>query len=276
MKKFTAYENSTLKDFTDATYPQGSFAFNALIKKGDIRVNGVKVRANLLLKAGDEVVYYTTPSQESKLSHTVIYEDENLIVADKFSGVSSEGLFSELSLQGDYYPVHRLDRNTCGLIVIAKTEAAQGELIEAFKNRAVEKTYLCFAQNAFKRQSEILTAYLKKDERAGEVKIYPSPGKDRVKIVTEYAVLKTFGDYSLVKVILHTGKTHQIRAHLSYIGCPVLGDNKYGNSELNKKYHAARQILVAHGLRFSLSGRLDYLNEKNFTSEQFPQLPQLP
>ena len=273
MKKFNVLTDTNLKDFTDATYPQGSFVFNALLKKGDIRVNGARQHKNCTLKAGDEVVYYTTPAQEDKPSHTVVYEDENILIADKFDGVSSEGLFSELAAKGGYYPVHRLDRNTCGLIVLAKSSRAEEELISAFRERTVEKIYLCFAQNNFKAQSATLTAYISKDAASGTVRVYNSPAEGRVKIVTEYSVQKSFGDYALVKVTLHTGKTHQIRAHLSSIGCPVLGDGKYGNAALNKKYRATRQILVARSLTFHLTGALAYLNGKQFTSSFFPTLP---
>ncbi len=265
MKKFTVNENSTLKDFTDATYPQGSFAYNALIKKGDIRVNGVKQRANCAVSAGDEVVYYTTPAQEAKPSHTLVYEDENVYIADKLSGVSSEALFCELKEKG-CLPVHRLDRNTCGLIVLAKSEAAQTELLTAFKERAVEKVYLCLAKNAFKAESGVLTAYASKNADSGTVRVYDKPAEGRVKMVTEYELQKTYGDYAFVKVTLHTGKTHQIRAHLAHIGCPVLGDTKYGDFTLNKKYGLTRQVLIAHRLLFNLNGDLSYLNGKIFTS----------
>ncbi len=271
MKKFTVTTDTNLKDFTDATYPQGSFVLGVLLRKGDVRVNGIKQRKNRPLKAGDEVTYYTTPAQEDKPSHTVVYEDENILVADKLDGVSSEGLFSELG--GAYYPVHRLDRNTCGLIVLAKSGRAQEGLISAFKERSVEKIYLCFARNNFKAQSATLTSYMSKDAASGTVRVFNSPAADRVKIITEYEVLKSFGDYALVKVTLHTGKTHQIRAHLASIGCPVLGDGKYGNAALNKKYKATRQILVARSLTFHLTGELAYLNDKQFTSNFFPSLP---
>ena len=273
MKTFFVKENSTLKEFTDNTYPQGSFAFNALIKRGDIRVNGVKQRADCKVSLGDEVVYYTTPTQEAKLSHTAIYEDENVFVADKYSGVTSEALFCELDGRGISYPVHRLDRNTSGLIVIAKTECAQQELVEAFKNRSVEKVYLCLAKNAFKKKAESLCAYLKKDSSNGKVRIYPTAKEGGAKILTDYEVVKSFGDYALVKVILHTGKTHQIRAHLAYIGCPVLGDTKYGDFALNKKYNVVRQILVAKYLKFNLEGELSYLNEIKLESSFTPRLP---
>lgn len=272
MKKFTVTENSTLRDFTDSTFPQGSFFFNALIKKGDIRVNGVKQRANCAVAAGDEVVYYTTPAQEEKPSHTPVYEDENIYIADKLQGVSSEALFCELESRG-CLPVHRLDRNTCGLIVLAKTGQAQAELLEAFKECGVEKIYLCFAKNAFRAESGVLTAYASKDAESGRVRVYDRPADGRVKMVTEYAVQKAYGDYALVKVTLHTGKTHQIRAHLAHIGCPVLGDTKYGDGVLNKKYRATRQILVAKSLCLHSRGVLGYLDGKTFTSSFYPTLP---
>lgn len=273
MKKFTVNENCSLKDFTDATYPQGSFAYSRLLKRGDIKVNGVKVRANTALAAGDEVIFYTTPQEEGKPSHTVIYEDENILVVDKLGGVSSEALFCELKACGNYYPVHRLDRNTVGLLLLAKSVESEQALIAAFKERTVDKVYLCLCKNGFKEGKGVLTAYLKKNAEAGKVRVYATPAQDRVKIVTEYEVVKSYGDYCLVKVILHTGKTHQIRAHLAFIGCPVLGDEKYGDFALNKKYCATRQILVAKSLSFNLTGALSYLNEKQFTSNFFPCLP---
>lgn len=272
MKKFTVTQNQTLKAFTDSVYPQGSFAFTALLKKGDIRVNGVKQRADCPVFTGDEVVYYTTSAQEQKSSHLTVYEDENILVADKLSGVSSEGLFFELKEKAPY-PVHRLDRNTSGLIVIAKKASVQEKLVQAFKERDVEKTYLCLAKNAFKKDRAQLISYLSKDEKSSQVRIYPTQGSGRVQILTDYEVVKTYGDYALVKVILHTGKTHQIRAHLSFIGCPVLGDTKYGDFALNKKYSATRQILVAKYLKFNLSGELAYLNEIRLESSFMPELP---
>lgn len=270
MKKFTVKENSTLKDFTNATYPQGGFYFDSLIKKGDIRVNGVKMRADCAVSAGDEVVYYTTPAQEDKPSHKTVYEDENILIADKFSGVSSEALFCELEEKG-CLPVHRLDRNTCGLIVLAKTQAAQEKLAAAFKERAVEKKYLCLAKNAFKSDRALITAYLKKNSDAGTVRVYAQPADGRVKIITEYEVVKKLGDIALVEVSLHTGKTHQIRAHLAHIGCPVLGDTKYGDFALNKKYGLTRQVLIARKLKFKLKGELAYLNGKTFESGFSPE-----
>ncbi len=271
MKLFTVAQSCKLKEFTDFNYPQGAFRLNVLIKKRDIKVNGVRVGQNIALNAGDEVIYYTTPVQEAKPSHFTVYEDANILVADKLSGVTSEGLLSELCGNGDYRAVHRLDRNTQGLIVFAKTAQAEAELLSAFKERRVQKTYLALCKNSFKERHAVLTAYLVKDEKNSLVHIYGTERKGAVKIITEYTVLENRGDIALVEIALHTGKTHQIRAHTAYIGCSVLGDNKYGDSELNKKYKLARQCLVAKRLVLTSDGTLKYLCGKAFESRFLPE-----
>lgn len=267
MKSFVCKQPQSLRDFTDCTYPQGSFCFARLLRERDIKVNGVRVGKNVELKAGDEVIYYTSAAQEGAPSHTVVYEDENLLAADKFSGVSTEGLCAELNTYGVFYPVHRLDRNTCGLIIFAKDEFAQTQLVKAFKERRVNKTYLAVCKNNFKRPSATLTAYIKKDVKSARVSVYAAPAAGLSKIVTEYRVLAEKGELALAEITLHTGKTHQIRAHMAHIGCPVLGDNKYGDETLNKKYKMARQCLASKRIKFTgLTGGLSYLNGKEFES----------
>ena len=266
MKTFYVTEDTNLKDFTDSVYPQGSFCLAALLREKDIKVNGIRVSKNVPLNSGDEVVYYTTKKQEQKPSHTVVYEDENIYLADKPSGVSSEGLYSELKGRGEFYAVHRLDRNTQGLIVFAKNKSAENELLSAFKERSIQKTYLAICKNSFRKNEATFTAYLSKDEKRGEVKIFSSPQNGAVEIVTEYSLLKEMGDIALVRIFLHTGRTHQIRAHMSFLGCPVLGDEKYGDNNLNKKYAAKRQRLIAKYLTFNGLNTLSYLNGKTFES----------
>lgn len=261
MKIFTCTQPHTLRDFTDANFPQGSFCFTQLLRAKDIKVNGARVSKNVALHAGDEVVYYTTEKQESMSTHCKVYEDGNIYIADKLSGVSSEGLCAELNTYGTFYPVHRLDRNTCGLIVYAKTKEAESLLIKVFKERGVQKTYSAICKNVFKSAGQTLTAYLIKDEKSALAKVYSRPHAGARKIITEYKVEEKAEDIALVSVVLHTGRTHQIRAHMAHIGCPVLGDNKYGDEELNKKYSVTRQCLLARRIAFSaLSGGLAYLN----------------
>lgn len=266
MKKFTVTTPANLKEFTDATYPQGSFCFAALLRERDIKVNGVRVGRDTPLKAGDEVAYYTTPRQESLKSHNVVYEDGNVLIADKLDGVETTALLCELRAGGEFYAVHRLDRNTKGLIVFAKNKGAEEELLAAFKERRVEKTYLALCKNNFKKDTAVLTAYLKKNAEDACVQVSDREAAGSVKIVTEYRVLEKRGDIALVEVTLHTGKTHQIRAHTAHIGCPVLGDNKYGDGALNKKYGVKRQCLVSYRLCFKTGGALEYLNGKEFLS----------
>lgn len=266
MKIYTVQNETNLKEFTDATYPQGSFCLNALLKNRDVKVNGTRVGKNVLLNAGDEVIYYTSPKQEALLSHNALYEDENVLIADKYSGVETAGLLSELKRSGEFYAVHRLDRNTQGLIVFAKNKRAEEELLTAFKERKIEKRYLALCKNNFKKDKDVLTAYLIKDEKSSFVKVQDKPFYGAVKIITEYSLIARRGDVALVEITLHTGKTHQIRAHTAHIGCPVLGDEKYGDRELNKKYGAKRQRLVSKRLVFNLDGDLKYLNGKVFQS----------
>ena len=108
----------------------------------------------------------------------------------------------------------------------------------------------------------MLIAYLKKDAEKSLVKVFDKPVAGAEKIITEYKILRAEEGLTLAEITLHTGKTHQIRAHLAHIGCPIVGDMKYGNSSRNKELKVARQCLVAKYLRFCLAGKLAYLNEK--------------
>ncbi len=266
MQKFTVQKKQNLRDFTDEHYPQGSFALSRLLRCGDVRVNGVRVGKNVPLAPGDEVVYYTTVKEEERVFYREIYRDENVLVADKFAGVNSEALAEHLFRLCGARFLHRLDRNTCGVMCFALTAAAERQLLDAFRERRAEKVYEAICFHPFRRQSAVCSAYLLKDERAARVKIFSQPVAGAEKILTEYRVLEDYGEYSLVEVRLHSGKTHQIRAHLAYLGNPVAGDEKYGDEVLNAKYHVRRQILVAKSLSFTLQGSLSYLSGRKFVS----------
>lgn len=266
MKKFTVNEEGSLKNFTDNVYAQASFCFRTLLKEREIRVNGIKTGENILLKAGDEVQYFLTPQQEKKTAFTVLYEDENVTVVDKESGVNSEAVFAALCERGETYFIHRLDRNTAGVMAFAKTPPAETELKDAFRDRRAEKTYLAVAVGKMPKKHAVEEAYLYKDEARSQVFVSREPRGE--KIVTEYEVIEEGARTSLLKITLHTGKTHQIRAHLAFLKHPVAGDEKYGDGAFNRKIHATRQLLVAKRLSFRFTGGLSYLNGRAFVSKK--------
>lgn len=274
MLQLISEKEQSLKKFTENNYAQASFFWNTLIKKNGIRVNGKHVNTDVKLKVGDAVAYYLSEKQAEKFAFHTIYTDANIWIIEKESGVNSEAVYAALLRERECYFIHRLDRNTKGLMVFALTAAAEKELMAAFKEKRVEKRYqaLCFGE--FSTEKGVLTAYLKKDSEKALVKIFDKPTVGAEKIVTEYQVLERNEDgLTLAEILLHTGKTHQIRAHLAHIGCPIVGDMKYGNSVQNKARKVSRQCLVAKSLRFHLNGELAYLNGKEFFSRFTPALP---
>ena len=268
MIEYVCDQAQTLKEFTDNTCAQASFAWQYLLKNKEIKVNGKKVCENVRLNAGDKVQYYLTKKQEEKQAFFIVYEDEQVLIIDKESGVNSEAVFAQLNKNegGRCAFIHRLDRNTRGLMVFAKTQAAEKELLLAFKEKRVEKRYHALCLGSISTPSAVLVGYLQKDEKNALVKVFDREKKGAEKIITEYWLIEKIENLNKLEVCLHTGKTHQIRAHLAHIGCPILGDMKYGNEEENKKRGIARQALVAKYLSFSCGGVLAYLSGKTFTS----------
>ena len=268
MLQLISDKTQSLKEFTENNYAQAAFFWHQLLKTKDIKVNGKRVSGDTTVYKGDIVCYYLTPKQAEKPAFFTVYEDENLHIVDKESGVNSEAVFAALAREGERYFIHRLDRNTKGLLAFAKNEKMEKALLSAFKDRFAEKKYHALCFGSFEKEAEILTAYLKKDAGKALVRVYDKPINGAEKIVTEYRVLQRMENGTTkVEVVLHTGKTHQIRAHLAYIGCPVVGDMKYGDTARNKELNAARQMLVSKHLRFTFNGEFAYLNDKEWTSQ---------
>ncbi len=257
----------SLKEFTENNYAQAAFFWNILLKNKEIKVNGKRVGGDCPVCVGDKISYYLTAKQAEKPAFYTVYEDENILVVDKESGVNSEAVFAALKREKECYFLHRLDRNTKGLLVFARNIKSENALLQAFKDRGVEKRYHALCFGVFPKQSDVLTAYLKKDAEKALVRIYDKPINGGEKIITEYKVLEGLENSTKVEVTLHTGKTHQIRAHLAHIGCPIVGDMKYGNSAENKAKNLSRQCLVAKRLRIVSAKGLEYLQNKEFTSQ---------
>lgn len=266
MLELISEKKQSLKEFTENNYAQASFFWNALLKGKEIKVNGVRVNKDIQLDAGDVVQYYLTPKQAAKEAYFIRYSDENITVVDKASGVNSEAVYAALARTGEYYFIHRLDRNTCGLLLFARNPKTEQALLLAFREKRVEKIYhaLCFGVPP--KSAEVLTAYLKKDADKALARVTDKPVSGSEPIVTEYRVIERMEECTKLEITLHTGKTHQIRAHLAHIGCPIVGDMKYGDNAKNKARNATRQRLVAKLLRLHVTGELSYLNEKEWQS----------
>lgn len=236
-----------------------------LIRERDIKVNGVRVKEDVTVGLGDDVVVYDRINEYPEIK--VVYEDTQILVIDKPSCVLSETVFERLKAKyGKLYFIHRLDRNTSGIMIFAKTEISEKELLNGFKTRAFTKKYLAEVFGVPKKKEAVLCAFLKKNKDESIVKIYDKRTDGAVPIKTGYKVLEIGVDTSFLEVTLFTGKTHQIRAHLAHIGHFIVGDGKYGDNAFNKSKGKSRQVLKAYSLtlNFNIDSPLYYLNGKVF------------
>lgn len=196
-----------------------------------------------------------------------VYTDNDVIVADKNAGVEVEtDLLPALqSIFQTVYPVHRLDANTEGLVIFARNEAAEKTLLEAFRAHAeTTKIYRAILCHTPSRQEGILENWLVKDADDAFVRAVPEGTPGAVKAKLSYRVLNSDESLSLVEIRLFTGRTHQIRVQFASIGCPVLGDDKYGDRDINKRFKCRHQQLLAAELT---------VTEKTFYSQRTLALP---
>jgi len=258
-----------------------------LIGDSHITVNGQSARASLKLSVGDKVMVTIPPKPHSPLSPeeiplNILYEDDDLLVVDKPAGLTvhpAPGHPGHTLVNAilAHYPhladisdslrpgiVHRLDKDTSGLMLVAKNRVAQANLAGQFKARSIVKAYLVLVKGKLTPENGIIEAAIGRDPRNRQRMAVVSRGREAR---TEYRVVKYPGDYTLLEVTPETGRTHQIRVHLAAIGFPVVGDATYGV----KSPHLSRQFLHACKLGFTLPSTGGYVE---FESKLPPDLEQ--
>ena len=186
---------------------------------------------------------------------SAVYEDEDLLVVDKNPGTEVEtDLLSELSaIRSPLFPVHRLDANTMGLVVLAGTEAAEADLLDAFARHETGKVYEAILVGAPKAPTGTLVHYGLKDEARAYMRLVDKDTPGALKMELSYRIVEIRGSLSKAEIRLMTGRTHQIRVQMAALGCPVLGDDKYGDREANRRYRQKRQLLLAK--RLTVAGK---------------------
>ena len=304
MKSFTIAKNDSeqrLDKFLTKSFPNLPKALMyKYIRIKRIKVNGKRAEISTRLHVGDVVDMYINDEffeksetrydfMSASKSIDIVYEDENIMLLNKKVGLLShpdEGEYVDTLItrikrylfeKGEYNPadetsftpalVNRIDRNTSGIVIAAKTAKALRVLNQKMKDREIHKFYLCVVHGEPKPKSATLEGYLFKDEKKNKVFVSKKKTDGAKLIKTKYNVLKTNNNLSLVEIELLTGRTHQIRAHMAWLGCPLLGDGKYGTNALNKKSGLKKQCLCSYKLKFDFTTDaegLAYLNGKEF------------
>lgn len=273
-----------------------------MIRKKNITLNGKKCDGSEKLAEGDEIRLFLAEETIEKFSEVkiqkvkktaldIVYEDKDVIFINKPAGMLSQkakdsdeslveylidyllgsGQLSKEELKSFRPSVcNRLDRNTSGLVAAGCSLAGLQKLSAMFKDRSLHKYYLCVVSGSVKEKKRI-EGFLKKDEKTNQVTISQKELPDSAPICTEYEPLMETESYTLLKVTLITGRTHQIRAHLASIGHPIVGDMKYGNQRVNeeakRQYHIHSQMLHSWKLVFpQMEEPLAHLSGKSFTA----------
>lgn len=269
------------------------------IRKKRIKINNKRCHFSDILAVGDIISLYINdefllhnPKKyffNAPTNLDIIYEDENILLINKPSGLIVHDDNNEkidtlinrikhyLFVNHQFNPddelsfvpslVNRIDRNTQGIVIAAKNAQSLRILNKKLKNHQIRKFYLCLISGHMEQTNGILKHYLLKNGEKNKVFLFDYPVPNAKTAITKYEVLETFDNFSLINVELLTGRTHQIRAHFSYLNHPLIGDTKYGNPNLNRQLNLSYQVLISYKIIFNFSsdaGFLNYLNKKSF------------
>lgn len=282
------------------------------IRKGDIRVNDKKAKEKYILEDGDVFTSKYVQSERvknigeneyikvDKNKLKIVYEDKNVLLVEKWPGVLVHGdskntqptlsdhVLSYLDEKGEYTPesevtfkpspCNRLDANTSGMVLFAKNFQATKILNEMIREKDLQKYYVALVKGRIK--DGLYEGYIKKNEEKNISKVYEKNVPNSKKISMEIKTLETVGSFSFIEINLITGRSHQIRAHLSYLGNSIIGDSKYGDKKLNSffdnKFGLEFQFLYAYKYVFkNCSGELEYLENKSVTAALPPMFKKI-
>lgn len=259
------------------------WAIDETLRARDVRRGRERLGAQDTVCAGETLRVFL-PQRALKQRATpkiqAVYEDENVLLLVKPQGVSvmeeagGDDMLTRARAHvaaqgGDAQALalcHRLDVNTGGLLLLSKNKAAYEAAYAAFEKRTMDKRYVCRVAGCPSEREAELHAYLRKDAQHARVQVFSHPVPGALPITTAYRVLEA-GTISRLEVHLITGRTHQIRAHLAFIGHPILGDDRYGEREINRREGVRRQQLWATDLTFHADGALAYLEGRHFHTD---------
>ena len=275
------------------------------IRTKKIKVNRARTEQRYVLSEGDEIQlfirdeFFDSPEKDNNAltrivpKLDIVYEDENIMLLNKRPGIlvheDTEGADNTLIMhvkaylygKGEYNPeneqsfapalCNRIDRNTGGIVIAAKNAEALRVMNEKIKNDELSKFYLCAVHGVPKRERAELRGYLRKNSADNMVEVRETAFAGAKEIITRYKTLARKNGNALLEVELVTGRTHQIRAHMAFIGHPLLGDGKYGKNRDEKRRGYKHQALYAYRLAFDKTGKdglLSYLEGREFSIDE--------